>query len=99
MIPVSYNVRNLRSARPPPSAAVLGLALVVFVFAGTLMLANGIDRTLGRSAASDAAVVLRKGRHLRDGERDRGPSVNLVLNDTTLAQAGQRPRGSPSWWW
>ena len=61
MIPVSYNLRNLTVRKTTTLAAALGLALVVFVFASTLMLANGIERTLGRTGSDDVAMVLRKG--------------------------------------
>jgi putative ABC transport system permease protein len=93
MIPVSYNVRNIRVRKTTSIAAILGLALVVFVFASTLMLSNGIDKTLGRSAAGDVAVVLRKGATSEMESSIEDPSVNLVINDTTLAQPARGPRG------
>src|SRR4051794_15051981 len=61
MIPVRYNLRNLAVRKTTTIAAGLGLALVVFVLASALMLSEGIDRTLGRSAEPGVAVVLRKG--------------------------------------
>jgi putative ABC transport system permease protein len=93
MIPVSYNVRNLAVRKTTTAAAVLGLALVVFIFASVQMLASGITKTLGRSAASDAAVVLRKGATAELESNIEDPSVSLVLNDTTLAQPASGPRG------
>ncbi|MBK8254687.1 MAG: ABC transporter permease [Polyangiaceae bacterium] len=61
MIPIKYNIRNLVVRKTTTLASGLGLALVVFVLASALMLSNGIERTLGRAAAEDVAVVLRKG--------------------------------------
>jgi len=61
MIPLSYNIRSLKVRRRNTIASAAGLALVVFVFASVLMLARGIERTLGRSGETDVAVLLRKG--------------------------------------
>jgi putative ABC transport system permease protein len=61
MIPLSYNLRNLRVRKATTAAAAFGLGLVVFVFSSSLMLGEGIDRTLGRSAGADVAIVMRKG--------------------------------------
>lgn len=61
MIPIQYNIRNLVVRKTTTIAAGMGLGLVVFVLASALMLSNGIERTLGRAAAEDMAVVLRKG--------------------------------------
>lgn len=61
MVPVKYNLRNLAVRKTTSIAAGLGLALVVFVFASVLMLSNGVQKTLGRSADPDMAVVIRKG--------------------------------------
>src|SRR6185436_4776800 len=61
MIPVSYNVRSLLARRSTTLAAALGIALVTFVFAAVLMLANGLEKTLGASGSPDNAIILRKG--------------------------------------
>jgi putative ABC transport system permease protein len=93
MIPVSYNLRNLAVRKTTALAAIMGLALVVFVLSGTLMLSNGIDRTMGRSASPDVAVVLRKGSTSELESSIEETSVNLVLNDTSVAQPASGPRG------
>jgi len=78
------------------AAAVLGLALVVFIFASVQMLANGITATLGRAADANVAIVLRKGATSEMESSIDDSSVNMVLADTTLAQAaGPGPRGVP----
>lgn len=61
MIPIKYNLRNLVVRKTTTLASGLGLALVVFVLSSVLMLSKSVERTLGRSAAEDVAVVLRKG--------------------------------------
>jgi putative ABC transport system permease protein len=94
MIPVSYNFRNLAVRKTTTAAAVLGLALVVFIFASVQMLANGITATLGRAADPNAAIVLRKGATSEMESSIEDPSVNLVLADQALASAaGSGPRG------
>jgi putative ABC transport system permease protein len=93
MIPVSYNLRNLTVRKTTTAATVLGLALVVFIFAGVQMLATGITKTMGRSADADAALVLRKGSTAELESVIEAPNANLVINDQTLPQPASGPRG------
>jgi putative ABC transport system permease protein len=96
MIPLRYNIRNLAVRKTTSAAAVLGLALVVFIFAAVQMLSAGIKRTLGRSASGDGdgALVLRKGSSAEIESTIEEPNVNLVINDSTLpAPAEGRARG------
>ena len=65
MIPISYNFRSLAVRRTTTIATALGIALVVFVLAASLMLGEGIERTMGSSGKPDYALVTRKG---ADGE-------------------------------
>jgi putative ABC transport system permease protein len=60
-IPVSYNLRNLWTRRLTTTLTVSGMALVVFVFAAILMLANGLRKTLVDTGSYDNVVILRKG--------------------------------------
>lgn len=61
VIPTYYNVRSLWNRRASTIATVLGLALVVFVFAAVLMLSNGIEEALRSGGRPDNAVLLRAG--------------------------------------
>lgn len=61
MVPIRYNVRNLLVRRTTTLAAALGVGLVVFVLAASLMLNEGLARTLDLSGSPDTAIVLRKG--------------------------------------
>ncbi len=61
MIPIAYNLRNLRARRATTLAAALGLALVVFVFATARMLGNGIHKAMHQASDPSVAIVLRKG--------------------------------------
>ena len=49
MIPIRYNVRSLAVRKATTLATALGIALVVFVLASSLMLSAGIRKTLGSS--------------------------------------------------
>lgn len=68
-VPVSYNLRNLWTRRLTTFLTASGMALVVFVFAAILMLAEGLQKTLVQTGSPDNVVVLRKG---ATGEVDSG---------------------------
>lgn len=60
-IPLSYSWRNLLTRRMTTLLTAGGMALVVFVFTATLMLAEGLRQTLVATGSPDNVVVLRKG--------------------------------------
>ncbi len=60
-IPISYSFRNLWTRRLTTTLTASGMALVVFVFAATLMLAEGLQKTLVETGSPDNVVVIRKG--------------------------------------
>jgi len=74
-IPFSYNFRNLWTRRLTTILTVSGMALVVFVFASILMLADGLQKTLVETGSYDNAVFLRKG------------SASEVMSGVTREQA------------
>src|SRR5438128_3111667 len=59
-IPFSYIWRSLWARRLTTALTVGGVALVVFVFAGVLMLARGLQATLVETGAPDNVIVLRR---------------------------------------
>jgi len=59
-IPFSYIWRSLWARRLTTALTVGGVALVVFVFAGVLMLARGLQNTLVDTGGADNAIILRK---------------------------------------
>ncbi len=59
-IPFSYSFRNLWTRRLTTVLTASGMALVVFVFAATLMLAEGLRKTLVETGSYDNAIVIRK---------------------------------------
>ena len=60
-IPLSYSYRNLLARRLTTLLNAGAMALVVFVFAAVLMLAEGLRRTLVATGSPDNVVVLRAG--------------------------------------
>ena len=60
-VPLSYSFRNLWTRRLTTFLTASGMALVVFVFAAILMLAEGLQKTLVATGSYDNVVVLRKG--------------------------------------
>ncbi|MBA2321204.1 MAG: ABC transporter permease [Deltaproteobacteria bacterium] len=80
MIPISYNLRSIANRQATTAATVIGIALVVFVLASTLMLGAGVRDTIGRSGSRDVAIVLRKG---SDNELSSGidqAKVGIILS-------------------
>ena len=59
-IPYYYSFRNLWTRRLTTVLTAAGMALVVFVFAATLMLAEGLRKTLVETGSYDNVVVIRK---------------------------------------
>jgi putative ABC transport system permease protein len=59
-IPYSYSMRNLATRRLTTVLTASGMALVVFVFAATLMLVEGLRKTLVDTGSYDNVIVTRK---------------------------------------
>ncbi|MBM4145190.1 MAG: ABC transporter permease [Nitrospira sp.] len=59
-IPLSYSLRNLMTRRLTTFLTAAGMALVVFVFAAVLMLAEGLQKTLTETGSYENVVVIRK---------------------------------------
>jgi ABC-type antimicrobial peptide transport system permease subunit len=58
-IPFTYSVRNLWTRKLTTVFTAGGMALVTFVFAAVLMLAQGLEQTLVDTGSPDNAIVLR----------------------------------------
>jgi putative ABC transport system permease protein len=56
----SYSFRNLLTRRLTTVLTAAGMALVVFVFASIVMLAEGLEKTLVETGSFDNAVVIRR---------------------------------------
>ena len=92
-IPFSYSLRNLWTRRLTTFLTISGMALVVFVFAAVLMLAEGLQKTLVDTGSYDNVVVIRKaaGSEVQSGvERlqasivETEPEVAIGLNGKPL---------------
>lgn len=60
-IPLKYSIRNLLTRRMTTIFTVFGITLVVFVFAGVLMLAQGLRQTFVSAGSLDNVIVIRAG--------------------------------------
>ncbi len=61
MIPLTYNLRSLGQRKATTFATAVGVGLVVFVLAASMMLSAGIKKTMATSGQDDVAIVIRKG--------------------------------------
>lgn len=91
-IPLAYNVRSLFVRKTTTLATAGGIGLVVFVLASSLMLANGIRRTMVSSGSPDSALVLRKG-----SDAELSSSIETKYKGLILAAPGvaKGPDGAP----
>ena len=91
-VPVSYNLRNLWTRRLTTFLTASGMALVVFVFAAILMLAEGLQKTLVQTGSEDNVVVLRKG---ATSEVDSGIDRSQASVVETGPSIAVDPKGGP----
>ena len=89
---LSYNFRNLWTRRLTTLLTVSGMALVVFVFASILMLAEGLRKTLVETGSYDNVVSLRKGSNSEvvSGVGRQSASILETLPEIALGPKGQR---------
>lgn len=78
MIPLRYTYRSLFVRKATTAATALGIALVVFVLATSLMMSAGVKKTLASSGRPDVAIVLRKGSDAELGSGVEDPQVSLI---------------------
>jgi putative ABC transport system permease protein len=91
-IPFSYSFRNLWTRKWTSILTAGGMALVTFVFAAVLMLAQGLQQTLIDTGSPDNAIVLRGGAETEvSSVIDRG-SAALIEVQPEVSQDG---RGEP----
>ncbi len=91
-IPVSYSFRNLWTRRLTTVFTAGGMALVVFVFASILMLAEGLRRTLVDTGSYDNVIVTRKasGSEVQSGIDRLAASVVETQPEIATGQNGQK---------
>lgn len=91
-VSLSYNFRNLWTRRLTTLLTVSGMALVVFVFASILMLAEGLRKTLVETGSYDNVVVLRKGSNSEvvSGVGRQSAYILETLPEIAIGSKGQR---------
>src|SRR6266699_3404812 len=82
-IPFSYIWRSLWARRLTTALTVGGVALVVFVFAGVLMLARGLEATLIETGSPANVIVLR-----RSATSELSSQVDRATADVLEAESG-----------
>ncbi|HXX53704.1 MAG TPA: ABC transporter permease [Thermodesulfovibrionales bacterium] len=90
-IPLSYGLRNLWTRRLTTVLTASGMALVVFVFAATLMLVEGLRKTLVDTGSYDNVVVLRKSANseVQSGVERTQASILETQPEVAIGQGGQ----------
>ena len=91
-IPYHYSFRNLWTRRLTTILTASGMALVVFVFAATLMLAAGLEKTLVDTGSYDNVVVIRKsaGSEVQSGVERPQASIVESLPEVAVGSDGRR---------
>lgn len=59
-VPFKYTLKSIRQRKLTTLITIIGIALVVFVFAAVLMMAYGVEKTLVSTGSSDNVMILRK---------------------------------------
>lgn len=91
-IPLSYIWRSLWARRLTTVLTLGGLSLVVFVFAGVLMLAQGLEATLVDTGSADNVIVLRRSANSElVSQVDRGSAEILETAPEVAPAADGRP--------
>ncbi len=91
-IPFSYSLRNLWTRRLTTVLTASGMALVVFVFAAILMLAEGLEQTLVETGSYENVVVIRKGAEteVQSGVERLQAAIAETQPEVALGEKGKR---------
>jgi putative ABC transport system permease protein len=90
-IPYSYSFRNLWTRRLTTVLTASGMALVVFVFSATLMLAAGLQKTLVDTGSYDNVIVIRKSANseVQSGVERLQASIIESQPEVAIGESGQ----------
>jgi putative ABC transport system permease protein len=91
-IPFKYTVKNFSARRFTTGITVVGIALVVFVFAAVLMMAYGVERTLTATGSSENVKIVRKGSNNEISSIIDGDAQNVIR---TLPRIEKAADGMP----
>lgn len=84
-IPFIYTWRSLWTRRLTTILTLSGVALVAFVFAAVLMLANGLEETLIETGSDDNAIILRRGANSELVSQINREGANIVKSHPEVA--------------
>lgn len=92
IIPLSYSIRNLWTRKLTTVITASGMALVVFVFAAILMLAQGLQQTLVQTGSGDNVIVIRRasGSEVQSGIDRYQASIVETDPGVTIGSDGER---------
>jgi putative ABC transport system permease protein len=88
-VPFNYSWRNLWTRRFTTILTAGGMALVAFVFAAVLMLAEGLEQTLVDTGSPDNAVVLRAAAETEVSSVIDRSSADVVVVQPQVAQTAE----------
>ncbi|MFH0991982.1 MAG: ABC transporter permease [bacterium] len=91
-IPLKYSFRNFLTRRLTNAVTVIGIALVVFVFAAVLMMAYGIRKTLVATGSADNVLIARKAANGEISSIVSRDDFNTIL---TLPHVARTAEGKP----
>ena len=91
-IPLSYSFRNLLTRRLTTILTASGMALVVFVFATILMLAEGLRKTLVDTGSYDNVIIIRRASttEVQSGIDRHQASIAETQPEIAIGQNGRR---------
>ncbi len=90
-----YNLRHVFARRTTNLLTIMGIALVVFIFVGVLMLAHGVRHTLVNTGSPENVLVLRKGAISEIGSGLYREQTTVLRTFSEIAQQGDQPLFSP----
>jgi putative ABC transport system permease protein len=88
---INYNLRHILAKKTTNSLTILGVALVVFVFISSLMLASGLEKTLAATGSKNNLIVLRTGaqNEIQSGVTRDHAAIVLSQPEVTLTPEGK----------
>jgi putative ABC transport system permease protein len=86
MVPLSYNVRSLMVRKVTTTATAFGVALVVGVLAGAMMLNQGLRDSMKASGRPENAIILRDGSDAELPSTVSNDALNLLKERSEVAK-------------
>lgn len=86
-VPFKYSIRSVLRRKTTSVITIIGIALVVFVFAAVLMMSYGIQKTLVTTGAPDNVMILRKAANGEITSIIDGETQNVIRTLPYIAKA------------